>query len=145
MTRTRLVCSMAAAIAVWPAVAAAQGAQAGPDPRVRVAPRVVEQQRQVERERARERAQEARREQTETMSRTFQIGRTGEIVVNSMAGDVTVTRARGNEALIEATKVARGRTDEEAKQMLALVKVDFVERGNRVEAQSTFQRQARKG
>ena len=101
------------------------------------------QQRQREaQERARERNNQSRRddreEQTEKISRTLKIGGNGELDLSTVAGDITVTRGGGNVAQLEVIKVARGRTVEEARQMLSAVTVDVAERGSRAEVSTRY-------
>lgn len=140
-----------AAITALPAVAGAQGPGQVDPPRVDV--RVVVQQTQQERireqqvrerERAQERASQHRREfreeQTEKISRTLKIGGSGELELANLSGDITITRGGGNAVQVEATKIARGRTVQEAREMLALVTLDVVERGTRAEVRARYPR-----
>jgi DUF4097 and DUF4098 domain-containing protein YvlB len=105
------------------------------------------EQAQRERERAAEqRARERERAaqqrggyvQNERIARSVRIGANGELDVANISGDITVTRAAGNEAAIEIIKTARGRSDAEAKELLALVHVDIVERGSRTEVRTRY-------
>jgi DUF4097 and DUF4098 domain-containing protein YvlB len=140
MRKTSTILLSAAAL-VLPVTAAAQTGQGTRDPRVvRVQPRVV-----IEQQRERQRAVEAREEQSEKISRTFRIGGSGELEVSNLSGDITITRGSGNELQIEAIKIARARTAEEARQMLPLVKVDFTERGNLVETRAIYTRPEEEG
>jgi DUF4097 and DUF4098 domain-containing protein YvlB len=115
--------------------------------------RIREQQRQQQAERQRqqqeqrERLLEQRRaarereypaRQEERVTRTLKIGGRGELTISNLAGDIVVTRRGGNDVQVEAVKIARGRTDDEARQMLPLVSVDFTERGGRGEARATY-------
>ena len=96
-----------------------------------------QRQRQLEQRRAaQERAYPARQE--ERVSRTLKIGGRGELTIANLAGDIVITRRGGDEVQIEAVKVARARTDEEARAMLPLVTVDFTERSGRGEATVTY-------
>ncbi|HEX4932821.1 MAG TPA: DUF4097 family beta strand repeat-containing protein [Gemmatimonadaceae bacterium] len=115
--------------------------------------RIREQQRQQQAERQRQ--QQAQRERTleqrraaqerayparqeERVTRTLKIGGRGELTISNLAGDIVITRRGGNDVQIEAVKIARGRTDDEARAMLPLVNVDFTERGGRAEARVAY-------
>ena len=113
--------------------------------------RIREQQRQQERQRQqqaqRERQLEQRRaaqdraypaRQEERVTRTLKVGGRGELTIANLAGDIVITRRGGDEVQIEAVKVARGRTDEDAREMLTLVTVNFSDRGGRAEARATY-------
>jgi DUF4097 and DUF4098 domain-containing protein YvlB len=97
---------------------------------------------QRERERAQERANQNRREfreeQSEKISRTLKIGGSGELDLSNLSGDIVITRGAGNSAQLEAVKVARGRTVEEAREMLTAVRVDVEERGARAEVKVAY-------
>ena len=47
----------------------------------------------------------------------------------NVSGDIVVTRGGGNEVSVEIIKTARGRTDDDARELLQLVQVEVVERG----------------
>ena len=87
---------------------------------------------------SRQRRTDERESQTERFTRTVNIGATGELEIANIAGDVVVTRGGGNSATIEVVKTARGATAEEAREMLALVPVDIIERGTRAEARTRY-------
>jgi len=76
--------------------------------------------------------------QTEKISRTVNVGANGEIEVSNISGDITITRGGGTSAVIEAIKTARGASADEAREILALVQVDIVERGTRAEARVRY-------
>ena len=78
-----------------------------------------------------------REEQTERTTKTLHIGSEGEISLGNIAGDITVTRGSGD-ATIEIVKTARGRTVEDAREMLKLVTVEVTERGTRAEARALY-------
>ena len=109
--------------------------------RVRQSEERARETSQRERERAQERANQYRREyrdeQTEKISRTLKIGANGELDISNLSGDIIVTRG-GDDVRIDALKVARGRTVEDARQMLAYVTVDFIERGSRAEVKTVY-------
>jgi uncharacterized protein GlcG (DUF336 family) len=94
----------------------------------------AEQQRQRDQER-REQRRSSGSEQTDRQTRTFNIGADGELDVSNIAGDIVITRAGGNSATIDILKTARG---EDAQNVLQLVTVDIVERGNRVEVRTRY-------
>jgi len=96
--------------------------------------RAAERVRQLARERARaeQNRGQYREEQTERISRTF---KASEIDLSNLSGDITITRG-GSSIQLEAVKVGRGRTAEEAKEMLQFVTVEIAERGPRVEVKA---------
>ena len=103
--------------------------------------RAQDRQRQQEaRERARARAEQERgqhrEQQTEKINRTLTAS---EIDLSNLAGDITITRGGGS-VQIEAVKVARGRTADEAREALTLVSVEIIERGSRAEARVQYPR-----
>ena len=81
-----------------------------------------------------------REEQTERTTRTLRIGANGQVDVANIAGDITVTRGGGNDATIEIVKTARGRTIEDAREMLQLVQVEVTERAGRAEVRTQYPR-----
>jgi hypothetical protein len=109
--------------------ASAQGGQ----PRDR---EVQRDRRAVERSESRD--QRARDEQTERFTRTLKVGSNGEIMIGNISGNVTVTRGGGSDATLEVIKTARAQTAEEAKEVLGLVQVDIIERGNRAEIKTRY-------
>jgi hypothetical protein len=150
MTRAAIIVLLAAAMAGAPAAAQAQSAAAkaraeAQAERDRERERAA-QERERERERIRERiAQERERrgddrrfEQTETFAKIVKIGAQGELDVQNMSGSITVTRGSGNDVTIEATKKAHGSSDEAAREMLQLVRVDVIERAGRVEVRTRY-------
>jgi DUF4097 and DUF4098 domain-containing protein YvlB len=88
--------------------------------------------RQQARARAEQNRGQYREEQTERISRTF---KATEIDLSNLSGDITVTRG-GSSIQLEALKVGRGRTADEAKEMLQFVTIDIAERGSRVEVKA---------
>lgn len=79
-----------------------------------------------------------RDEQTERTTKTVKLGTDGTLLLGNIAGDVIVTRGGGSDATIEIVKTARGRTPEDAKEMLALVPVEITERNGRVEVKTRY-------
>jgi putative adhesin len=84
------------------------------------------------------RDRDQREQQTERVTRTLKIGASGELHIANIAGNVTVTRGGGNEATVEVVKTARGRTPEDAKELLGLVQVDISERSGRAEIKTRY-------
>jgi hypothetical protein len=116
---------------------APEAAQAQPDQRVRTAAGnavVISRAPAV----ARYQRDSGRQEQTDRTTRTLKIGSTGELDVSNIAGDIVITRGGGNEATVEIVKTARGRTVEEAREMLGLVQVDVAERNGRGEIKTRY-------
>ena len=107
-----------------------------PTPARPTPPRVVIEQRDAHRERVRTEQRENRVEQTERLSHTFKIGGNGELQVANWVGDVTITRGGGNEVRVEAVKTARARTEEQARELLPTVRVEFNELGGRAEVKT---------
>jgi len=111
-------------------LATASAAAQGRPPR----DREVERDRKVIVERQ---SRDQREEQTERFTRTLKVGSNGEIMIGNIAGNVTVTRG-GNDATLEVIKTARGRTADEAKELLGLVQIDIIERGGRAEIKTRY-------
>lgn len=99
----------------------------------------AQQQAERDRERARDRAQRGEGiEEIERTTRTLRIGNNGELHLANVVGDITITRGGGNDAVVEIVKTARGRSTEEAKELLGLVTIDVVERGMRAEVRTRY-------
>jgi DUF4097 and DUF4098 domain-containing protein YvlB len=79
-----------------------------------------------------------REEQTERTTKVVRLGKDGILTLGNIDGDITVTRGGGSDATIEIVKTARGRTVEDAKELLALVPVDVTERNGRVEVKTRY-------
>ncbi len=77
-------------------------------------------------------------EQTDRQTRTVKVGASGLIELRNIAGDITVTTGGGDTATIEITKIARGSSDADARELLGIVTVDVVERGGRVEVSARY-------
>lgn len=80
----------------------------------------------------------AREEQVERFTRTLRVGPSGAIDLGNIVGDINVTRGSGSEATLEVIKTSRGRTVEDAREMLKLVQVDVTERGGRTEVRARY-------
>jgi DUF4097 and DUF4098 domain-containing protein YvlB len=79
-------------------------------------------------------------EQTDRQTRSFKIGAQGDIDASNIAGDITITRGSGNDATIEIVKRARGRSADDAREMLGLVQVEVTERSGRIEIRTQYPR-----
>jgi DUF4097 and DUF4098 domain-containing protein YvlB len=105
-----------------------------------------EAQREVERaqrvERVQRQREDQRARQTETLTRTVKLGSEGEIDLQNMSGDVTVTRGSGSEVTINIEKTARAATDAAAKEMLGMAEVNISERAGRVEIRTHYMHMA---
>jgi DUF4097 and DUF4098 domain-containing protein YvlB len=108
--------------------------------RERIDQQRAERERQrAERDRARQEAQrQAGAREEERTTRTLKIGANGELHLANISGDILVTRGGGSEAVVEIVKTARGRTSEEARDLLGLVTVEVVERGGRAEIRTHY-------
>lgn len=131
MMRYTFSALLTASILTLPSLA---GAQPQP-PQPPVPPRVT-----VERARPAQQ-RDNRAEHTERLTHTFRIGASGELDVQNLTGDIIVTRGRGNDIEVEAIKTARARTAEEARSVLATVRVAFAERGGRGEVRAIYPRE----
>lgn len=89
-----------------------------------------------------ERFQESRQgpEQTERFAETYKVGADGALDLTHVAGDVRVTTGRANEIRVEAIKRVRHRDANEAKRLLALLRVEVTQVGNRVEVRTVYPR-----
>lgn len=79
-----------------------------------------------------------REEQTERTTKVLKLGSDGALALGNIAGDITVTRVNGSDATVEIVKTARGRTVEDAKELLGLVPVDVTERNGRAEVKTRY-------
>jgi DUF4097 and DUF4098 domain-containing protein YvlB len=91
-----------------------------------------------QRDRQRAERQQGREEQVERTTRTIRIGANGELDAANISGDITITRASGQDATVEIVKTARADTAADAKEMLDLVTVDVAERGGRAEIRARY-------
>lgn len=82
--------------------------------------------------------QQGRDEQTDRQTKTLKLGPEGELALANIAGDIVVTRSGGNEATVEIVKTARGRTADDAREMLRLVDVTVTEREGRAEVKAVY-------
>ncbi len=126
---------LALAALLVPALPAA--AQVYPE---RIPSAVRAQSAEARQQRARQRAerQQGREEQVERTTRTIRIGANGELDASNISGDITITRASGQDATVEIVKTARADTVADAREMLGLVTVDIAERGGRAEVRARY-------
>jgi hypothetical protein len=124
-----------AALIAWSAVPGAAEAQVYPE-RLAIAlkARAVEAARAYQR-RSRD---DERDEQVERTTKVIRLAAGGLIALGNIAGDVTVTRGGGPDVTIEIVKTARGRTPDEARELLKLVTVEVGERGGRADVRAHY-------
>jgi hypothetical protein len=92
-----------------------------------------------------ERYQESRQgpEITDRFSGVYKIDGEGAVDVTQIAGDVRVVTGRGNEIRVEAIKRVRHRDPDEAKRLLAALRVEVTQVGNRIEVRTVYPRTGR--
>ena len=78
------------------------------------------------------------REQVDRSTRTLKVGANGEVVLYNISGDIVVARGGGSDVTVEIVKSSRGRTDEDAREMLQLVQVEVIERAGRAEVRARY-------
>jgi DUF4097 and DUF4098 domain-containing protein YvlB len=132
----RLLAYLVAVVTAVPLLAGTADAQVYPE-RMSIAVKaraIVEAARAYQR-RSRD---DNREEQTERSTKVVKLGADGALALGNIAGDITVTRGGGSDATIEIVKTARGRTVEDAKELLALVPVEVTERNGRVDVKTRY-------
>jgi DUF4097 and DUF4098 domain-containing protein YvlB len=89
-----------------------------------------------------ERYTEARQgpEQVEKFTQSYKVGDGSALDVSHLAGDIRVTGGGGSEIRIEATKRVRNRDPEEAKRLLAALRIDVNNFNGRVEVRTVYPR-----
>ena len=117
--------------------AMAAPAAARQDDPVRTRVVIRQEAARAQRERATGERQDGR-EQVERTTRTLKVGANGELQLSNVAGDIVVSRGGGNDVTVEIVKTARGRSDDDAREMLQLVQVDVVERAGRAEVRARY-------
>jgi Putative adhesin len=85
-----------------------------------------------------ERGQDGREEQRESFTKSARLGANGILDISNLVGNVEISRGSGNDATIEVTKIARARTQEEARALLPLVTVEVTSRGDRTEIRTNY-------
>ena len=81
---------------------------------------------------------DGRVEQRETFTKTVRLGANGVLDVSNLSGNIEIRRGSGAEAVIEVTKIARGRTEEAAREMLPMVRVEITPRAERAEIRTIY-------
>jgi DUF4097 and DUF4098 domain-containing protein YvlB len=84
-------------------------------------------------------------EQVEKVSQSVKVGDGAVLDLSNLSGDVTVTGGSGSEIRIDATKRVRHRDPEEAKRLLAALRVDVNTFNNRVEVRTVYPRRGEFG
>jgi hypothetical protein len=74
----------------------------------------------------------------EKEQKTFTLSNAADLDLSNIAGDITVTAGRGNDAIIEVTKHGYGNSQEDAKRQLGFVEVRFDQSGGRGEVRTQF-------
>ena len=89
-----------------------------------------------------ERYTEARQgpEQVEKFTQSYKVGDNGALDLSQLSGDIRVTGGSGSEIKIEATKRVRHRDPEEAKRLLAALRIDVNNFHGRVEVRTIYPR-----
>ncbi|MEO5820616.1 MAG: DUF4097 family beta strand repeat-containing protein [Vicinamibacteraceae bacterium] len=75
--------------------------------------------------------------------RSFNVGANGSLKLANVAGDVKVTGGAGTEIKVEARIHGKGKTEADARAQFDSVKVDMRQNGNRVDVETTHQRNSR--
>jgi DUF4097 and DUF4098 domain-containing protein YvlB len=79
-------------------------------------------------------------EQTETWTRTFTVGASGWLDLSNLAGEVVVTGGAGDQIKVDAVKRVRARDAAAAKDLLAQLTIESVEKAGRVEIKTEYPR-----
>jgi DUF4097 and DUF4098 domain-containing protein YvlB len=79
-----------------------------------------------------------RAEQTERTTKTFKLGSDGSLDLQTLAGDITVSRGSGPDTTVEIVKVARGHDADDAKSQLGLLDVDITEGAGNVQIKARY-------
>src|SRR5690242_4261517 len=89
-----------------------------------------------------ERYQDSRQgpEQIEKFSQTYKVGDGAGLDLSQISGDIRVTVGSGSEIKIDATKRVRHRSPEEAKRLLAALRIDINNFNGRVEVRTIYPR-----
>jgi len=89
-----------------------------------------------------ERYTEARQgpEQVEKFTQSYKVGDGAALDLSQLSGDIRVTGGSGNEIKIEATKRVRHRDAEEAKRLLAALRIEVNNFNGRVEVRTVYPR-----
>lgn len=79
-------------------------------------------------------------EQVDRATQTFKVGNDGSVDISGISGDVRVTGGSGNTITVESIKRVRHREPEEAKRMLAALRVEITHIAGRVEVRTVYPR-----
>jgi DUF4097 and DUF4098 domain-containing protein YvlB len=79
-------------------------------------------------------------EQVDRATQTFKVGNDSSVDISGISGDVRVTGSSGNTITVESIKRVRHRDPEEAKRMLAALRVEINNVGGRVEVRTIYPR-----
>lgn len=79
-----------------------------------------------------------REEQTERTTKVIKLGLEGTLALGNIAGDISVARGGGSDITIDIVKTARGRTVEDARELLRLVPVEITERADRADVKTRY-------
>src|SRR3712207_6093165 len=79
-------------------------------------------------------------ESTEAWSRSFRVGTAGSLDLSTLAGDVEVIGAAGEDIRVEAVKRVRGKDADAARAQLADITIEVNESPGRVEIATIFPR-----
>lgn len=79
-----------------------------------------------------------REEQVERTTRTLKVGANGVLALGNIAGDIVVARGSGADATVEIVKTARGRDQNDTRELLQLVQVEITERAGRVDVRTRY-------
>jgi DUF4097 and DUF4098 domain-containing protein YvlB len=82
-------------------------------------------------------------EQVDRATQTFKVGNDSSLDISNVSGDVRVTGGSGNAITVESIKRVRHRDPEEAKRMLAALRVEINNVGGRVEVRTVYPRNNR--
>lgn len=76
--------------------------------------------------------------QTDKETRTFAIGANGVFDIENISGDIRIVPGSGRELTIEMSRRSRGRTEADARNGLARVRVETTHRGDRATARTVY-------
>jgi hypothetical protein len=79
-----------------------------------------------------------REEQVERTTKTIMLGANGLLALGNIAGDITVVRGNGPDAVVEIVKTAHGRDTSDAREQLELVQVEVTERAGRADVRTRY-------
>ena len=77
-------------------------------------------------------------EQSDRKTHSAKIGAAGILDLRNVAGDITVTAGSGDTATVEILRTARGSSDADAREQLALVRIAIAETAARLEIREIY-------